>query len=664
MITYRNSIFGICLLIASITTVCKRSYGQEALVGLNENSLLTKVSQAVRPIVKSPEPPLEIPFVDDFAQSSSTPDSRLWSICKSVFVNSTYSVNPPTRGVATFDPFDSKGRIHAWASSDVFPADTLESREINLNYLPADSIYLSFFVEPQGYGDMPEPNDTFALEFYSPATQSWSPVWSASARVGDSTLTLVNHLQATSATCALKVSFYRIDIKIIEPAYLLSGFRFRFVNYASIAVHPDFPGRSTACDHWHLDFVYLDRGRSVADVRISDIALTAAQAPLSATYESVPATHFDKAKADLFGNPMNLEITYANLGWGTKSVTRNFRFRSLYGDGNTVSHTGGSENVRDGETIPFVYAVPQYEFSIPGDSGAFEIRSWLVTDSDPSPFRLALRHNDTATYVHRFHDYYAYDDGSAENGYGLFGSGTAGGRVAVRFYNYEADSLRGAYMYFNRAMNDANVAGFLLAVWDDKGDGTPGELIHYESGARPVFKDSLNRFVAYRFSKPVFIPRGQNYFVGWMQTRESFLNIGFDRNRNHREKVFYNIGQGWEQSVFEGALMLRPIFCRTAANFPDDSENLTDEEQQRTSSSGYSAYPNPTTGLIYLTENDSAPMEASRVSLYDLSGRLIKSFQNVSGNIDLGAIAPGIYLMLSWDKNGKLRETKRIIVDN
>jgi hypothetical protein len=662
MMTFRSSIFYVCLLIASMM-VCKRSYGQEALVGLNENSLLTKALQNLRPLVKSPEPPLEIPFVDDFAQSSTSPDFRRWSIYESVFVNSTYSINSPTIGAATFDPFDSKGRIYSHASQGVFPADTLESREINLNYSPSDSIYLTFFVQPQGYGDMPEANDTFALEFYSPDSQTWTPVWSASASVGDSTLTLANHLQETHKTLALKVSFYRIDIKISEPAYLLSGFRFRFVNYASISVHPDFPGRSTACDHWHLDFVYLDRGRSMADARIPDIALTKAQAPLSTIYESVPARHFDKAKADLFGNPTNLEITYVNLGWGTKSVTRNFRFRSLYGVGNTVSHTGGSENVHDGEIIPFSYAVPQYDFSIPDDSGAFEIRSWLVSDSDPSPFRRALRANDTTIYVHKFHDYYAYDDGTAENGYGLFGSGTAGGRVAVKFYNYETDSLRGAYMYFNRALNEANVHDFLLAVWDDKGDGTPGELIHYESGARPVFKDSLNRFVAYRFSKPVFISKGQNYYLGWIQTGENFLNIGFDRNRNHRDKAFYNIGQGWEQSIFDGSLMLRPIFCRTAENFPDDSENLSDEQEQRSSSRGYSAYPNPTKGLIYLTENDSTPMEASRVNLYDLSGHLVKSFPNVSGNIDLSTLATGIYLMLSWDKNGESRETKRIIVE-
>jgi hypothetical protein len=632
---------------------------------LNENALLFNVQQNVPPLTKAPDTPLEIPFVDDFAQSSPLPDSRLWAKGKSVFINRTYALNPPTTGVATFDPFDSKGRIYAWAGSGTFPADTLESYNINLNYLPADSVYLSFFIQPQGYGDMPEPDDTLSLEFYSPAYQTWTSVWFASANTNDSTLTLKNHLHGTTKTLSLNPAlFYRVDIKVTDAAYLMTGFRFRFVNYASITVHPDVAGRSTSCDHWHLDYVYLDRARSLANTRIPDIALTLPQAPLSSRYESVPATHFENAKSDLFSNPMNITITYTNLGWGTKSVTRSFRFRSLYGSGNTLSYTGGSENIRDGETIPFVYSVPQYNFSIPAsDSGAFEIRSWLITDNDPSPFRQALRRNDTAIYIHRYHDYYACDDGTAENGYGLFGSGTSGGRVATRFHNYMTDSLRGAYMYFNRAMNDANVSKFLLAVWDDNGDGTPGELIHYESGARPVFRDSLNRFVAYRFSKPVALTKGQNFYVGWIQTSENFLNLGFDRNRNHRDNTFYNIGQGWEQSVFEGSLMLRPIFCRTANDFPNDSENLADDEQETKSSSDYSVYPNPSKSIIYLTENDNAPLEASRVDIYDLSGRLAKSFPNVSGNIDVTVMLPGVYLMRVQDKDGKMRETKRIIVE-
>jgi hypothetical protein len=491
-------------------------------------------------------------------------------------------------------------------------------------------------------------------------------VWSASV-VANNRIEISNHLNSTVTIIeddSIGFKFFSSNIKIENSKYLTDNFGFRFINYASINIHPSFPGRSTASDHWHLDFVYLDKNRAERNTNIPDIALTGIPERQTTNYETVPATHFEYAEAELFDNPMNLELNYTNFGWGTRSVTRNFRLRSLYGaSGRTLSYSAGAENIPDGSTINLLYPIPRYEFSITGDSAAFEILSWIVTDNDPARFRAALRYNDTVRTVYEFKDCYAYDDGTAENGYGLFGNGSSSGKVAVKFRTYAADSLRGVYMYFNRAVNDVNTNHkFTVSVWNDAG-GVPGELIHSETGGRPVFRDSLNRYVAYKFAKPVSLSEGEIFYVGWLQTDEGFLNIGFDRNRNSKNNAFYNLGQVWEPSVFDGSLMIRPIFCSADSQFPSDYVELeNNNDKMGRNMQTFKAYPNPARGIVYLEEDNNAPLTSFKIELYALSGELVKVFENVSGNIDVTNIIPGIYLMRVWNSDKQVREVKRIIV--
>jgi hypothetical protein len=643
---------------------CREAEAQEMLVGLDENINIPQTAKRLR--TKSIST-IELPFVDDFSKSGQlTPNPALWIESGSVYVNISYAINPPTAGVATFDPFDGKGKIYGNAESSVFAADTLTSGPVRLDYSPADSVSLSFYFQPKGYGDMPESSDVLTLEFYSPLDDAWNTVWSASV-VADNRIEASNGLTGVTTVIeddSIGFRFFRANIKIEDSKYLKDGFSFRFINYASINVHPSFPGRSTASDHWHLDFVYLDKNRTENNINIPDIALSGIPKRLTTNCETVPATHLEYAKADLFDSPMNLELNYTNFGWGTRSVTRNFRLRSLYGtSGKTLSYSAGSENIPDGSTINLSYAIPQYEFSVTDDSAAIEVLSYIVTDSDPSIFRAALRYNDTNRIVYEFKDCYAYDDGTAENGYGLFGSGSSMGKVAVKFRTYMTDSLRGIYMYFNRAVNDVNNNHkFVVAVWNDAG-GIPGELIHSETGGKPEFRDSLNKYVAYKFENPVYLPEGEIFYVGWLQTDEGFLNIGFDRNRNSKNNAFYNLGQAWEPSVFDGSLMIRPIFCRSDDQFPSDTiVNLEDNNRTNERVRAFKAYPNPARGIVYLEEEDNIPLISLKIELYALSGKLVKVFENVTGNIDVTNIAPGIYLMRVWNANRNVREVKRIII--
>ena len=55
--------------------------------------------------------------------------------------------------------------------------DSLTSRPIDLfTSLPADSVYLSFFWEARGLGELPDDDDTLMVSFLD-KTNKWIPVW-------------------------------------------------------------------------------------------------------------------------------------------------------------------------------------------------------------------------------------------------------------------------------------------------------------------------------------------------------------------------------------------------------------------------------------------------------------------------------------------------------
>ena len=88
------------------------------------------------------------------------------------------------------------------------------------------------------------------------------------------------------------------------------------------------------------------------------------------------------------------------------------------------------------------------------DSATFLIRANIKTDNVQE--REFYRWNDTVRYYQEFKNYYSYDDGTAEKGYGISGQGTANSSLAYQFESYKTDTLFGAYIYFNRTLNDGN----------------------------------------------------------------------------------------------------------------------------------------------------------------------------------------------------------------
>ena len=99
---------------------------------------------------------------------------------------------------------------------------------------------------------------------------------------------------------------------------------------------------------------------------------------------------------------------------------------------------------------------------ISGDSAIIRFKAALRTDEfDPKV-------NDTVVYDQVFKDYYAYDDGTPEAGYGLRGGGSSNGIVAMKYYSFQPDQLGGVNIFFNQVLDSLNLNYYFnLVVWDD-----------------------------------------------------------------------------------------------------------------------------------------------------------------------------------------------------
>ncbi len=166
----------ILLIIIPIT-----AWTQEYLTGTLSNQAIksylnkTESSPSLKSSVQKYSP-LLLPFRDDFSGSSVYPDTSKW-VDNYTYINGEYPVFPVNRGVATFDVLNARGDLYSNAGTFPFIADYMTSYPIRLDSVydesigglrkitPADSVYLSFYYQPQGFGDIPLTDDSLVLEF-------------------------------------------------------------------------------------------------------------------------------------------------------------------------------------------------------------------------------------------------------------------------------------------------------------------------------------------------------------------------------------------------------------------------------------------------------------------------------------------------------------------
>jgi len=592
---------------------------QEVVTGLQINPAVSSRHNKSSVLKSLAADTVDLPFFDDFSGHDIFPSSARWSD-DYVFINNTYTNDQLTTGVATFDAIDNTGSLYETASNISFRADYLTSQPLKLDLLASDSIRFSFYYQAGGLADVPEQSDSLVLQFYAPEESKWYSAWRASG--------------------GRYSKFRPVILRIENPKFLKKGFRFRFLNYASLSANLTVPSMIGNCDIWNIDYVLIDKYRNDEDTVFRDVAFRYPHRSLLNTHESMPLKQFKQVAFQEMAS--SIPMHYRNNDAIIRNVTRNFEIWDVYKNSLSKSLTAGASNIDPYENVDDA-ADLIYTFTTNNDDSAlFRITSWLITDSfDP-------KENDTLVYYQRFSNYFAFDDGSSEGGYGVNGLGSRNAMVAYRFKSFMEDTLRAIKICFNDSYDNANQRAFDLMVWDDNG-GVPGNVLYTQEKAMVQQGGAINGFYTYVLRKGISVD--DIFYVGWRQRSETFLNAGLDINTLHGGKQLYWINGNWIQSGVAGSIMIRPVTGMPVATGINDIlfKNRTILH----------FYPNPARDFITMDNEELVASGKVYVSFLDLRGKEILKVP-LTGTINVSGLHEGMYIIVA-SRNGNPVGYNRLI---
>lgn len=559
-----------------------------------------------------------LPFIDDFSASSVYPDQEKWTN-RLVFINHNYPIAPPSIKVATFDGLNRLGEPYGTGKGY---CDTLTSKPINLYRLSeSDSVYLSFYIQPKGLGHAPTSSDSLFLEarFTAASTDSFRLLWRVSP-AGFST-----------------TSFTQVRI-LIPRIYLHDDFQLRFRNIGS---------RSGNLTHWHLDYVCLDDSRTSDDV-IPDISIRDYPSPLLKKFSSVPYTHFKLSPASFlsdshyFAVNNNTTQSYA-INYNRQIYDQEYNRLDSFG---TVFNNFGPQSTQVAAIKRNITVNNFYNT----DSALLHTRffSGIPVNNDKYS---DLQANDTIWQSTYMGNYYAYDDGTAEAGYGIL-EGT--GKVALRYAFSKPDSLYGISISFNRSTMDVSSFPFNLVVWGSISPET--ELLKIP--ARAMYYSARNGFHYVKFETPIYVQNA--VYIGWEQSQIFPLNVGLDLNYKVNNEYAPNPEMSYYDGIWRpsaegwGALMMRPLVGKWIDPPPVGLKENAAQKLQ------VNVYPNPSTGLITIK---AETVKGFSVVVHDLTGKAVFYGNDSEETINLTHLNNGLYFIKVEDKQNGSSAVNKILIN-
>lgn len=581
---------------------CLALEGQETVDSLTYNQQLINYESSTNRGIR--RAPLNLPFVDDFSYDRKTPDPVKW-MTGNTYVNSTFPIMPPSIGVATFDGLNASGQPYSDANSAYGSADTLQSMEINLgSYTVADSIYFSFYYQPQGNGNPPELRDSIVLEFKVNDTV-WQKIWEEN----------ILFLSPDS--------FYLEYISLQNPKWFKPDFQFRFRNYASLTGN---------VDHWHIDYIILDKTRTVANKLLNDVAFYRNGESLLKNYHSMPINQFKGFE--------NLELADSLYVFSTNhfNVVKNTTFSYDAFENCNVSQVASDffQTINFQPLSSTKLSEENYKNditnlvnSISCDSLVISTR-YFLQNSPPDP---TTAFNDTVIHKQKFYNYFAYDDGSAEIAFRLQG---VGAQFAYRFAANVPDTLRAIRVQFAHIDGDISNNLINLIIWKsiDFPTGNDDSILYKKELIKPVYMDSINGFHTYILDTQFVV--SDTFFVGFQQVDADNFRIGLDNNSNSKSNLFYYVSGSWKKSEINSALMVRPVMGHQlpGVGIQDITSGIIP----------LGIYPNPANNTIYWKTGIGKIHEAEYVIL-DIYGRNMRSGILADNSLDINNLQSGIYVL-------------------
>lgn len=525
------------------------------------------------------------PFFDDFSYPGPYPDSSIWFAPQSRIttpqVNRNMAISPPSRGVVMFDGVSQDQSPYSIGISSG-SSDQLISHYIDLSsHSPSENIFLSFFLQPQGRGNAPEPVDSFVVFF----------------------TTADSLIQVFSQLGSAQRPFQQFMIPVTDPDFFHTKFQIVFANYGA---------RYGSLDHWHLDYVYLGLNRNAGDTVYQDVSPTGLSNSIIAPYTAIPVQHYAANKS--YMDTFFVEVSNLAATTSTEAVTAEIS-DPQYGTPLAPIFT------QQRNAFLAANSHTTTKFNPFGEQSFDQLASIQLNVSIP-PGVDARPENNSFSETFRVDSIFAYDDGEPDAAYGLAKAQGFGNKVELS----RADSLSAVWINFVPTVHINPVTveatfmkgrSFRLVVWKDP---HPDSLLLQQLGGVSIeYGDNPFEFQRYELSNPLAVP--PVFWVGIQQIDDKSIGVGYDYNFKGNSIAYWDSLGNWTTVKTGGVFMIRPEMYNTKAVpaaiddgkewmfkpklFPNPIDNNRVEI----------AIPQPNGSFIY------------QAKLFDLFGRLVHTFE-------------------------------------
>jgi hypothetical protein len=479
-------------------------------------------------------------------------------------------------------------------------------------------VYLSFFWQAGGKGELPDPNDNISLQFLDP-DGFWLTVWEMAGGL------------------TAEQFFFTQEIVQVEPSFHHDTFQFRF----------QISGRSSGpFDSWVLDYVFLNKNRTPSSLNFQDRALTQLNARPFEKYTAIPLIVLQKNANGFWNNTKN---EFKNLNNTFRAMEYTIEIRESSGQSivKTINSNTPFNPVPVAQERRSFTSNRFSDIPLPEIETDYEMVTYLVTGDDVLIVQengvgvrypeIDFRINDTVRTSIPIRDFLAYDDGSVDYSAGI---NQRSGMLATRYEVDDPFFLKGISINFTNFTQIGRVID--LTVWTD----LEQEPVYVKEVLIPE-KNDLNEFAYFEIDQNISL--NSTFYIGFSQFTNDFVYVGLDKTHDNGQEIFFNVVGAWVQNTtVEGSLMMRPHLSLTAPVDNDDSEG----------SIPFKVYPNPVSEKLYVEG------EFQSFEIFDPMGRnLSLPFEDYEKGkiINFVGQQKGIYLLKTLNIQ-KQQKSIRILV--
>jgi hypothetical protein len=150
-----------------------------------------------------------------------------------------------------------------------------------------------------------------------------------------------------------------------------------------------------------------------------------------------------------------------------------------------------------------------------------------------------------------------------------------------------------------------------------------------------TYPNIINNFSIINIKTPVAV--SDTFYIAYRQITDDMITIGWDRNTNHAEKLFFKTGSNWlnykkEYPESNGTMMIRPVF----GNY-----NFLLNPKKHLNRSEISIYPNPAQDIFYVNSNISI----DKIFIYNTLGNEILNMNYNASGYDITTLQTGTYIV-------------------